>query len=166
MGDRLIGLTDPQAWALPITTVRSLCRPMKQPGCPYLVVQPTPVPGMAGYVYQYECHKLLAPLQKGAKGARCSGPADFTRPELRRPLMTQRRPAAATIHDCASGKSTEIRTTDFRPDGWPLCPICGEDELMSSALDGTKLVVSLEDCKEHEFSCFKCRWNGRIVFPK
>ncbi len=21
------------------------------------------------------------------------------------------------------------RPTEFRPDGWPLCPVCGEDEL-------------------------------------
>lgn len=36
--------------------------------------------------------------------------------------------------------------TEYRPDGWPLCPVCGEDELMSLlTVPGNLLELYLTD---------------------
>lgn len=40
-----------------------------------------------------------------------------------------------------------------RPDGWPLCPQCGEDELMSIKLHPTPMDHML---------CLYCRWEGIV----
>lgn len=42
---------------------------------------------------------------------------------------------------------------EFREDGWPLCPICGEDELYSLAMPATIETIS---------GCYSCRWEGPL----
>lgn len=56
--------------------------------------------------------------------------------------------------------------TEFRKDGFPLCPCCGEDELyslyantkhcMERQLKGE--TVSLEETLEYPFACYRCNW--------
>lgn len=52
--------------------------------------------------------------------------------------------------------------TEFRKDGWPLCPQCGEDELASTLLlsykDGP--VPTLPECLADEFLCYACHWTS------
>lgn len=42
---------------------------------------------------------------------------------------------------------------EFRQDGWPLCPQCGEDELYSLDVPATK---------ENIDGCYRCRWSAPI----
>lgn len=41
---------------------------------------------------------------------------------------------------------------EFRKDGWPLCPNCGEDELWSAEMKPTVETIT---------SCLKCHWRPR-----
>lgn len=58
--------------------------------------------------------------------------------------------------------------TEFRKDGWPLCPRCGEDELYSHLMLGwTKSEPPpLQDCIDSGMKCYRCSWEslGRNVF--
>lgn len=47
------------------------------------------------------------------------------------------------------------RLTSSRPDGWPLCPVCGEDELGD--------VAHLEADPENELFCYRCGFRGFVV---
>lgn len=54
--------------------------------------------------------------------------------------------------------------TEFRPDGWPLCPQCGEDELYSELMldylgEGERPIV--QDCIAGEMACYYCNWSSR-----
>lgn len=54
--------------------------------------------------------------------------------------------------------------TEFRKDGWPLCPCCGEDELFSSAMmnwngDGER--PTLQQCLDNTMICYRCGWDSR-----
>ena len=53
--------------------------------------------------------------------------------------------------------------TEFRKDGWPLCPRCEEDELWSSIAISAQRAVTLEECWAGDFTCYYCNWksNGR-----
>lgn len=42
---------------------------------------------------------------------------------------------------------------EYRRDGWPLCPQCGEDELMSS-----RFPASAAD----PLKCLRCGWQGTV----
>jgi len=44
---------------------------------------------------------------------------------------------------------------EYRKDGWPFCPRCGEDELWSA-----KIPAQPTDA----LSCYRCQWTG--VVPK
>ena len=43
--------------------------------------------------------------------------------------------------------------TDYRDDGWPLCPQCGEDELMSGCVQPEP---------RDELRCLACGWSGVV----
>jgi len=46
---------------------------------------------------------------------------------------------------------------EFRADGWPLCPICGEDELFAAALNN---IIT---------GCYRCQWQppyGNVVYTR
>jgi hypothetical protein len=47
--------------------------------------------------------------------------------------------------------------TEFRKDGWPLCPRCGEDELYSLAWLNIPR-SKLEDYLEAMEGCYSCHW--------
>jgi len=49
---------------------------------------------------------------------------------------------------------------EFRKDGWPLCPRCGEDELYSFLMLGwTKPEPpSIEECMATGMRCYRCSW--------
>lgn len=52
---------------------------------------------------------------------------------------------------------------EFRPDGWPLCPECGEDEVYSHALLGVeaweaKKLPTLDEIAGERFQCYRCHW--------
>lgn len=52
---------------------------------------------------------------------------------------------------------------EFRQDGWPLCPNCGEDELYSQimlAWTGTGERPTMQECVDGEMTCYKCNWNS------
>lgn len=58
---------------------------------------------------------------------------------------------------------------EFRTDGWPFCPNCGEDELYSQLmLTWSKLDArpSVQDCIDSGMKCYRCSWEslGRNVF--
>lgn len=46
--------------------------------------------------------------------------------------------------------------TNFRADGWPLCPTCGEDELYSLATYATLGTIE---------GCYRCGWRPPPVLP-
>jgi hypothetical protein len=58
--------------------------------------------------------------------------------------------------------------TEFRKDGWPFCPRCGEDELYSHLMLGwTKPEPPpIQDCLDSGMKCYACQWEslGRNVF--
>jgi len=43
----------------------------------------------------------------------------------------------------------EVSYKRFRPDGWPYCPRCDEDELWSPAVPATVATI---------VGCYRCRW--------
>jgi hypothetical protein len=49
----------------------------------------------------------------------------------------------------------------YRADGWPLCPLCEEDELWTAAHS-----PDLEDHFLETFRCYRCGWSGRRVMRK
>lgn len=65
-------------------------------------------------------------------------------------------------------KSVNPTFTEFRKDGWPLCPDCGEDELYSYLMLGWTEPdpPSLQDCIDSGMECYRCSWKslGRNVF--
>ena len=55
--------------------------------------------------------------------------------------------------------------TTIRVDGWPLCPICGNDEVWSplTVEDGTghPRTPTLEEYVDHgDFRCYACGWRS------
>lgn len=55
------------------------------------------------------------------------------------------------------------RFTEFRKDGWPLCPACGEEELWSGLMmrwDGEGERPTLDECLAQDFGCYACGWNS------
>src|SRR6266496_849093 len=44
-------------------------------------------------------------------------------------------------------------TFEYRADGWPLCPRCGDDELWSAALPASTT---------GDLSCYRCGWSGSV----
>ena len=52
---------------------------------------------------------------------------------------------------------------EFRKDGWPLCPRCGEEELYSRVMiawmgEGER--PTLEDCLKGAMTCYRCNWSS------
>ncbi len=58
------------------------------------------------------------------------------------------------------GNSDEKMYTEFRNDGWPLCPRCGEDELFTLALwpDWQVSTPPLAWCVARIDGCYRCAW--------
>jgi len=57
-----------------------------------------------------------------------------------------------------------------RPDGWPLCPRCGEDELADCGYVGRALMAGLTIDQARadplgELFCYSCLWRGRAPPP-
>jgi hypothetical protein len=56
--------------------------------------------------------------------------------------------------------------TEFRKDGWPLCPRCGEDELYSRylpdppALDEQPQDILLRLYLSTGVKCYRCQWES------
>jgi len=60
-----------------------------------------------------------------------------------------------------------LAVQEYRKDGWPLCPQCGEDELYScagliKAHDQGTASFTIEEAFAGEFVCYRCNWRGRI----
>jgi hypothetical protein len=51
---------------------------------------------------------------------------------------------------------------EFRADGWPLCPVCEEDELYSHLMLGwTKdEPPSVAECIATGMACYRCGWDS------
>jgi hypothetical protein len=50
---------------------------------------------------------------------------------------------------------------EFRPDGWPFCPCCGEDELYSLLdWDGEGEQSALQQYLDAEMRCYWCDWSS------
>jgi hypothetical protein len=52
---------------------------------------------------------------------------------------------------------------EYRKDGWPLCPRCGEDELWSpltfyAQWDGADKRLPVEKYIEAGMTCYRCNW--------
>ena len=47
----------------------------------------------------------------------------------------------------------DLESLRFRQDGWPLCPRCGEDELMS---------LEIEPKPTDWLKCLACGWSGEL----
>ena len=58
--------------------------------------------------------------------------------------------------------------TEFRKDGWPLCPQCGEDELYSVYLfmphgidrQAKGEQIELDELLRYPFRCYYCGWRN------
>lgn len=49
----------------------------------------------------------------------------------------------------ATGLPSWVAFTKIRSDGWPMCPLCGEDELYSLAIPATIETI---------VGCYRCNW--------
>lgn len=56
-----------------------------------------------------------------------------------------------------------IVPTTYRPDGWPECPNCHEDELYS-LMPGREWLYAptLARFYAYPFACYLCRWRGYV----
>lgn len=51
---------------------------------------------------------------------------------------------------------------ETRKDGWPLCPVCGEDELWSALpWNGDGERPPMQAWIDHGLRCYKCGWDSR-----
>lgn len=51
--------------------------------------------------------------------------------------------------------------TERRADGWPLCPVCGLDELYSLfPWDGTDPKPPMQAWIDHGLRCYQCGWDS------
>jgi hypothetical protein len=51
--------------------------------------------------------------------------------------------------------------TQWRPDGWPLCPHCGKDELWSDFWwDGTGVKPPVQRYIDAGLTCYRCGWQS------
>jgi hypothetical protein len=58
-----------------------------------------------------------------------------------------------------------LRFTEFRKDGFPLCPSCGEDELYSGVMlhwNGEGERPSIERLLQGGFGCYLCHWTNNL----
>lgn len=56
---------------------------------------------------------------------------------------------------------------EFRKDGWPLCPSCGDDELHSHYFwDGLAPVPPLEVWVRAGMTCLRCGWEAEKFTPQ
>jgi hypothetical protein len=58
---------------------------------------------------------------------------------------------------------------EFRKDGWPFCPRCGEDELYSHKMlhwhgDGER--PTIEECIKGGMTCYNCSWSSPKAAPE
>jgi hypothetical protein len=73
-----------------------------------------------------------------------------------------------SAHPRAHGLSQLAVRYDYRADGWPLCPRCGEDELMSTIplhqanphLSGPISLVAATPLDP--MRCLACNWSGTV----
>lgn len=77
------------------------------------------------------------------------------------------RQADSTMHRLLTMPATSLlgaaRFKEFRPDGWPYCPHCGEEELYSNLMlwwDGTEPRPTMEQILSGRFGCYACGWAG------
>ena len=62
-----------------------------------------------------------------------------------------------------------LTPTEFRADGWPLCPVCGEDELWSPLAPGDPGWPNLDDKPPVAayiaagLRCYRCGWASEEV---
>lgn len=71
-------------------------------------------------------------------------------------------PGGADCYVCAR----EMTYKEYRKDGWPLCPQCGDDELYSKemlAWTGKGERPTLEQCVAGEMACYKCNWHSWLA---
>lgn len=66
-----------------------------------------------------------------------------------------------------TGKAARIKPIkfyEFRRNGWPYCPLCGEDELASKLCLGwvEDSTPSLRACLDGEFFCYECNWDSEF----
>jgi hypothetical protein len=67
-----------------------------------------------------------------------------------------------------SRATMQMEIHEFRKDGWPLCPSCGDDELASRvmmAYMGIESAPTLAECLAGEFFCYACPWDSARI-PK
>lgn len=56
---------------------------------------------------------------------------------------------------------------EYRKDGWPLCPVCGDDELMSTMQPaGVDPSIGVKWTRQptviDPMRCLSCGWEGRV----
>lgn len=59
------------------------------------------------------------------------------------------------------GHMNPHRFTEYRKDGFPLCPKCGEDELVSALMmvwNGSGPRPTVQDCLRNGFHCLNCEF--------
>ena len=61
--------------------------------------------------------------------------------------------------DSAPQPLPQLYPHQFRADGWPLCPVCGEDEVWSS-LTWTEEMdrPTIAGFLEGPLACYRCNW--------
>lgn len=58
---------------------------------------------------------------------------------------------------------------EFRKDGWPLCPQCGEDELYSHLMLGwtdPDSKPTVQECIDTGMKCYRCSWDSDTAWYK
>lgn len=55
----------------------------------------------------------------------------------------------------------------MRPDGWPLCPQCGKNELWSPLYwDLVSAAPTMEDYRKAGLICYACHWQNKDYFTE
>ena len=54
---------------------------------------------------------------------------------------------------------------EYRRDGWPLCPQCGEDELADLSVRDWP-AASFKADPAAELTCYVCHWHGTVPVRK
>jgi len=64
------------------------------------------------------------------------------------------------LHEIRAAAPTDSprRPRDYRRDGWPLCPQCDADELMSIA----SIAIGCQPQPTDPMRCLACGWSGAI----
>lgn len=115
-------------------------------------------------------YTFLAPDDRAAACPDCLHPTGYEPdPDIDLGRLAGMNLLAGALGELARKVNAPLR---WREDGWPLCPMCGEDELYAArfvgkAYPGTSRLTeeSKIEMRLHINGCYRCGWTPRTVGP-